>query len=68
VATVSYAVRSISFRTLVTVFAGVFLSLLVHADDAIQSEKIMFNPAQDSLLKIFAISSLPSVVRGESAG
>jgi hypothetical protein len=50
------------------VFAGVFLSLLMHADDAIQSEKIMFNPAQDRLLKIFAISSLPTVVRGESAG
>jgi hypothetical protein len=29
----------------VTVFAEVFLSLLMHADDAIQSEKIMFNPA-----------------------
>jgi hypothetical protein len=34
----------------------------MHADDAIQSEKIMFNPVQGSLLKIFAISSLPTVV------
>jgi hypothetical protein len=44
------------------VFAGVFLSLLMHADDAIQSKKIMFNPAQDSLLKTFAVSSPPTVV------
>ena len=61
VATVSYVVRVISFVGWVAVLAGLFSSLLMHADDAIQSEKIVFNPAQDSLLKIFAISSLPTV-------
>lgn len=38
----------------------------MHADDVIQSEKIMSNPAQDSLLKIFAaISSLLRLLRDE---
>jgi hypothetical protein len=67
VATVSYAVRVISFVRWLAVLAGVFLGLLMHAHDVIQSEQIMFNPAQDRLLKIFATSSLLTVLRGESA-
>ena len=39
----------------------------MHADDAIESEKIMFNPAQDRLLKTFAMGSLLTVLCSESA-
>jgi hypothetical protein len=39
----------------------------MRANDVIQSDQIVFHPAQDLLLKTFAISSLLTVARREPA-